>query len=48
MAENGFWGNVLEKLADGKPLEPFSHWNDLIQLIGRAIYCRRGLDIAKA
>ena len=47
LVEKGFWGNVLDEPAEGKSWEPFTNWNDLIQLIGRAMYCHRGLDITK-
>ena len=48
LSENGFWGNELDALAEGESWKPFTNWNDLIQLIGRAMYCHRGLHITKA
>ena len=48
LSENGFWGNELDALAEGESWNPFTNWSDLIQLIGRAMYCHRGLDITKA
>ena len=46
LAENGYWGNILPLPKDGK-WEVFTEWTDLIQLIGQAMYCRRGLSLTK-
>ena len=47
LAKDGYWGNILPLPKEGEPWMVFTEWTDLIQLIGQAMYCRRGIDITK-
>ena len=47
LSAKGYWGNIMPVPKDNK-WQVFTEWHELIQLIGRATYCRAKLSIAKA